>query len=160
VIVPDFKVSRYYTYYEVSGTNHRDLQDINRIETIPFIIPLHDFLKAVIDPLSDRFGKFIISSGFRGKKLNSRVGGATNSRHTRGLAVDIVQPSWDYDDFETGIEDIIIFAVKEGLPFHRIIIEKRTKPRKRWLHISGGTTERKIFLGVDGKYEEKKIKIC
>lgn len=55
--------------------------------------------KTLIDPklvvylqaIREHFGKPItITSGYRCPKHNSRVGGATNSRHTKGQAADIV----------------------------------------------------------------------
>lgn len=40
--------------------------------------------------IRDQWGPIKITSGYRGPKLNKAVGGAENSRHTKGLAADIV----------------------------------------------------------------------
>lgn len=50
----------------------------------------------VLEPLRAHFGTPIhINSGFRCKALNAAVGGAHNSYHTKGRAVDIpMKPGW------------------------------------------------------------------
>ena len=46
--------------------------------------------EAVLEPLRAHFGQPIrINSGFRCRALNAAVGGAANSYHTKGRAVDI-----------------------------------------------------------------------
>ena len=51
---------------------------------------LQKLCQKVLEPLRAHFGKPIrINSGFRCKALNEAVGGAKNSYHTKGRAVDI-----------------------------------------------------------------------
>ena len=51
---------------------------------------LQKLCQKVLEPLRQHFGKPIrINSGFRCKALNDAVGGAKNSYHTKGRAVDI-----------------------------------------------------------------------
>ena len=51
---------------------------------------LQKLCQKVLEPLRAHFGKPIrINSGFRCKALNDAVGGAKNSYHTKGRAVDI-----------------------------------------------------------------------
>ena len=51
---------------------------------------LQRLCQKVLEPLRQHFGKPIkINSGFRCKALNETVGGAKNSYHTKGRAVDI-----------------------------------------------------------------------
>lgn len=77
----------------------------------------------VLDPLREIFGKPItVTSGYRSKELNRRVGGATNSQHILGEAADIVS------DDNRRLFDII----RTCLPFDQLIWEKGG----RWIHVS------------------------
>lgn len=77
----------------------------------------------VLDPLREIFGKPItVTSGYRSKELNRRVGGATNSQHILGEAADIVS------DDNRRLFDII----RTRLPFDQLIWEKGG----RWIHVS------------------------
>lgn len=77
----------------------------------------------VLDPLREIFGKSItVTSGYRSKELNRRVGGATNSQHILGEAADIVS------DDNRRLFDII----RTRLPFDQLIWEKGG----RWIHVS------------------------
>lgn len=44
----------------------------------------------VLQPLRTALGPVTINSGYRSATLNKRVGGAVNSHHVRGMAVDLV----------------------------------------------------------------------
>ena len=72
----------------------------------------------VLEPLRAHFGVPIkINSGFRCQALNKAVGGATNSYHTKGRAVDIpMHPGW-------------LAYIRDHLP-HTELINKGT-----WIHV-------------------------
>ena len=57
------------------------------------IANLRNLCEKVLEPLRERFGAIIISSGFRCQRLNTAVGGARNSQHKTGEACDIHLPS-------------------------------------------------------------------
>jgi len=87
--------------------------------------------------------------------LNRRIGGAPNSRHTMGLAVDFVHRDWN--NWETNnIEDIAIFLLKLNVPFHKFIWEQK---KTTWIHLSGGDNLKKFLEYKNGIYREKEIKI-
>jgi uncharacterized protein YcbK (DUF882 family) len=73
----------------------------------------------VLEPLRAHFGTAIkINSGFRGKALNEAVGGAKNSYHTKGRAVDIpMRPGW-------------LAYIRDYLP-HTELINEGT-----WIHVA------------------------
>lgn len=79
----------------------------------------------LMDPLIDKFGPGVISSGYRCPALNRAVGGSTNSAHLVGLAVDW-QPS-------VTIREAMEWAGSQHLPFDRLIVEERGATR--WLHV-------------------------
>ena len=75
-----------------------------------------------MDEIREGYGKPInINSWYRCKELNAEVGGAENSKHLTGLAVDI---RWD--------EDLLEY-LKQNPQYDKLIIEKAGKTK--WLHI-------------------------
>ena len=81
----------------------------------------------VLDPLRERYGKPIrVTSGYRSKEVNERVGGAPTSQHTKGEAVDFV-----CDDMKAAFE-----IIRTTLPFDQLIWEKGDSKQPQWIHIS------------------------
>jgi len=65
-----------------------------------------------------------ISSGFRCTKLNTLIGGAKNSQHTLGLAVDFLCPGYGTP------KEICQSLLDSGLKFDQMICEGT------WVHLS------------------------
>lgn len=86
----------------------------------------------VLEPLRQRYGRIIITSGYRCPRLNKAVGGAQQSQHMRGEAADIyIASSEKMQKYATFIAD--------NTNFDQLIIEKRRGCRgaeRRWLHVS------------------------
>ena len=77
----------------------------------------------------------IITSGYRCPALNARVGGAANSVHTRGLAVDF------HSSFGTP-KQICQRLIDSGVQFDKLIQE-----HNQWVHIGFSPTKnRQIVL--------------
>lgn len=90
-------------------------------------------VKNVLQPLRSYIKRpIIITSGFRSKEVNDRVGGALTSQHLKGEAADFVIESMSNDD--------IIETIKRlKLPFDQLIDEVKFRPDgsfTRWIHIS------------------------
>lgn len=83
----------------------------------------------ILQPLRDKLGKPIrISSGYRCKRLNKAIGGAINSQHTEGKAVDLQG---------IGIANKELFDfIKDNLIFDQLIFEYGTKEEPAWVHVS------------------------
>ena len=82
----------------------------------------------VLQPLRDMLGKPItITSGFRNKLLNQKVGGASNSQHLYGQAADIIVLGMK-------VEDLYNYIKNSNLIYDQLIFEQ-TKNTK-WVHIS------------------------
>ena len=78
-----------------------------------------------------------ISSGYRCPKLNSRVGGARTSQHTRGQAADFTCPSF-------GPPLAVIKAIRDSdIEFDQCILEYA-----RWVHISFSAAPRGKVLTI------------
>ena len=80
--------------------------------------PLRDILKAPI----------IVNSGYRCKRLNKAIGGATNSQHVEGKAVDIKVVGKSVDEVFEAIGN-------SGIIFDQVISEFATK-NSGWVHVS------------------------
>lgn len=79
----------------------------------------------LLEPLRRLLGKPIhVTSGYRNAILNKKVGGAKNSQHVRGQAVDI-----HVDGMTT--QELFDFVIASGLVFDQIIQEF-----DNWVHLS------------------------
>lgn len=83
----------------------------------------------VLEPLRRRYGRIIITSGYRCERLNKAVGGAKNSQHLRGEAADI---------HVTGTNMCVKYAsfLQSETDFDQLIMEPIGAKEKRWLHVS------------------------
>lgn len=89
----------------------------------------------VLEPLRARVKRpIVVSSGYRSKSLNTRVGGSTTSQHCKGEAADIIVPG-----META--DVVDLIRSMRLPFDQVINEGNS-----WVHVSYGPRHRKQAL--------------
>ena len=82
----------------------------------------------------------LISSGYRSPTLNRTIGGAKNSQHMQGEAVDFTCPKF-------GTPREIVNKLKDyDLPFSQLILEY-----ERWVHISftkGSSKKQVLVIGT------------
>ena len=80
----------------------------------------------------------LISSGYRSPALNKAVGGAANSQHMTGEAVDFTCPGF-------GTPAQVVEAIKgSSIPYDQCIAEF-----SRWVHISFADKNRRQTLAID-----------
>lgn len=89
---------------------------------------LRALCREVLQPLRDHLGRpVVISSGYRCRELNEKVGGAKNSQHMRGEAADIrVKDSRE-------LTETMRFIMDET-EFDQLIREKSATGE--WVHVS------------------------
>ena len=79
----------YFTIKEFERSSVADKYNIDNTipkELIPHIEELIDFL----NPIREAWGKpIVVTSGYRCKELNKKVGGVDSSSHTIGYGVDL-----------------------------------------------------------------------
>ena len=87
-----------------------------------------ELFKHVIQPLKQHFPNLAISSGFRCKRLNSIVGGVSDSNHLFGEAADIYDPLGQFETL-----DIFKFILRFIPNFYQVIWEypERGKSTKK-----------------------------
>ena len=114
---------KYFTLEELCATK----TGITNIPTWQAVENIKALVNNVLDPLRESWGKpIIITSGFRCKAVNEKVGGSKNSQHTFGYAVDIDigTPEQNKELFE--------FIIEKGYYFDQLIDENNYS----WIHLS------------------------
>lgn len=76
-----------------------------------------------LQPIRNVLGAVYISSGFRGEKLNRKIGGAKHSQHTYGQACD-------FNISGLTSTEVCQWVTENGIPFDQLIDEGD------WVHIS------------------------
>lgn len=96
----------------------------------------------VFEPLREHFNKPIaISSFFRSTGLNKAIGGASNSQHVKGEAIDI-----DAEIKNNGVTNKDVFDyIRKNLQFDQLIAEFGDS-HPSWIHVSFSTRNRKEIL--------------
>lgn len=116
------KAGKYFSIYEVV---HSDVAEEKGIFNLPLdekVIENLNYSCSRMDEIREQYCKPIyINSWYRCKALNTEVGGAENSKHLTGLAVDI-----RYD------KELLEY-LKQNPQYDKLIIEKACKTK--WLHI-------------------------
>ena len=139
------KLSPHFTLDELLVTSHQDLQLLQQEEVKPYINNLYVLCNYVLEPIRNYYGKPItITSGFRGKTLNKRVGGSLTSQHCLGEAADILVKGKSVDEV---FEDIR--TAKINIVYRQLIKEKING--KFWNHIAMV----KIPFNENDKYKQK-----
>lgn len=116
------KAGKYFSIYEVVHSNTAEEKGIFNLPLDEKVIDNLNYSVSRMDEIREGYGKPIyVNSWFRCKALNAEVGGAENSKHLTGLAVDI-----RYDK-------VLLEYLKQNPQFDKLIIEKACKAK--WLHI-------------------------
>ena len=113
----------------------------------------------VFQPIREHFGVPIyISSGYRSAALNKKIGGAKNSQHLTGEAMDI-----DMDGTDTGVTNVQVFNfIRENLFFDQLIWEFGNNTNPDWVHVSYNTSGNQrghILRAVKGTFGTKYVQM-
>lgn len=117
---------RYFSIKELCRSSKANELGIDNIPTSSVVDSLTRLVDVVLDPLREAYGNpIIVNSGYRCPELNRVVGGARNSQHTKGEAVDITVGSRDGNKW-------LFDYIKNNLPFDQLIDEYNYS----WVHVS------------------------
>lgn len=113
------RLSPHFTLEELTLTQVRDVDNTPDADQVQ---NLRRLAGTVLEPLRLEFGPYVVSSGYRSRGVNERIGGSKTSAHMDGRAVDgapLKQLPW---------RDVMAFAL-ERLPVDQAIYEFG-----EWLH--------------------------
>ncbi|MBO4556013.1 MAG: hypothetical protein J5706_04570 [Elusimicrobiales bacterium] len=139
-------LTEHFTFEELTKTDITDLQAKNRrqAETLKGkLIRLAEWAETIRSALGNV--TMIITSGYRCRCLNSKVGGACGSQHVKAEAIDF-RPQ--------GIEPEAAFrklAESRAVSFGQLILEKRGG--RPFIHIGMGSRRQLLYSPKAGVYE-------
>lgn len=125
-------ISEHITYTEATRSDTANKLGIDNTPNIDQLKSMKLAACRVFEPVRNHFGKPIrINSFFRSQELNKAIGGARNSQHMKGEAIDMSAiPS-------TGLTNSQIFNwIKDNLEFDQLIWEYGNINNPAWVHVS------------------------
>lgn len=152
-MVPNFKLSKYFSFYEMVDTGHITLRQQNWEESVPFVWNMTRFCQDILDLARELLGPLYVSSGFRCKALNTDINAAPNSQHMKGLAADVDRPEWDWAAVLENARRLAQMYKEKGVGA-KVIAENVNG--KVWIHISKFDVPA-LYTGIDGVYTQQTI---
>jgi uncharacterized protein YcbK (DUF882 family) len=124
------KISKNLTLVELIRSQTAIRKGIDNNPSEQVISNLKLVATKVFEPLREGLGQPIrISSGYRSPSLNRAIGGAKNSQHTTGEALDL-------QGIGTLKNSQIFNYIKKNLEFDQLIWEFGTDKEPAWVHVS------------------------
>lgn len=120
------KISKNISYKEATHSNTAKARKIDNTPDAYTLVRMKLVAEKCFQPVREWYGKPInVNSFYRSEKLNWAIGGAKNSQHMKGEAIDISAGS--------SIENEKLFNwLKDNVEFTQLINEYGF----RWIHIS------------------------
>ena len=142
----DVQLSEHFRLSEFTRSATAILYGIDNTPQEEHIDALKALCDNVLEPLRRRFGVIRITSGYRCRDLNEKVGGVRTSQHLTGEAADIHVGSRDtgqkYFDF-----------IRDNLDFDQLLLEMKGS-KVHCLHISYSTLHKNRHL-INSYYHVK-----
>ena len=90
----------------------------------------------VVQPIREKFGVTLITSGYRSPELNAKIGGSSKSQHCKGQAVDL-------ECLKESNADVAMW-IENNLDFDQLILEFHTpgEPSSGRIHVSYNEDEK------------------
>ena len=124
------KISKNLTLVELTTNQTAIRKGIDNTPSEEVINNLKLVATKVFEPLREGLGQPIrISSGYRSPKINKAIGGAKNSQHITGEALDL-------QGMGTLKNSQIFNYIKKNLTYDQLIWEYGTDKEPAWVHVS------------------------
>ena len=138
--------SRYFSLEELTRSKTALQRHLDNTPDQTTIEHLKALVSQILDPMRVFWGSpLYVNSGYRSRAVNAAVGGARNSQHVTGDAVDITAGSPQKNRKLLGL----VLQHAEELGFDQIIAEKcDSKGNPRWLHISRSNQPRNQLIFI------------
>lgn len=149
------KISEHLDLSELIRSESAKRNGISNMPTEAHIANLKLLAEKVFEPIRNNFRcPIIISSGYRSKELNAKVGGSATSQHSSGEAIDI-----DMDGTPNGVTNKMIFDyIYKNLEFDQLIWEFGTNENPDWVHVSYESTGKQRKQALKAYKENGKTK--
>jgi hypothetical protein len=124
------KLSKNFSLHELTKSEAAERRGIDNTPSLTVIDNLQALVDNVLQPLRDKLGPVVITSGYRSPAVNVAVGGSPTSDHCLGMAADIEVLGKDNKETAQWI--------LENLKFTQLILEFYTDglPDSGWVHVS------------------------
>lgn len=119
------QVSPHFSLAELTFTQVRGL---NNTPSLGEAANLAILCVQLLEPVREKFGPLIITSGYRSPEVNAAVGGSLSSMHTKGCAADFVPRR------PVPLSDIVDWVAASELEYDQVILE-RPGPGSGWIHL-------------------------
>jgi len=134
------KLSKNFSLEEMTFSETATRKGISNKPTKIQLEKLTTLCDNLLQPVRDKFGSTVVTSGLRGKELNELIGGSTKSQHCKGEAADF------HCSRHTRYK--VAKWISENLEFDQLILEGFTEdnPDRGWIHCSYAKKNRKQVL--------------
>jgi len=135
------KLSPNFSLSELTKSQTAERKGIDNIPNADEIYNLTLLCENILQPIRNKFGSFIVSSGYRCPELSIAIGSSENSQHCKGQAADFEVAG--VDNYELAL------WIKDNLNFDQLILECYTGGNSGWIHCSYVENGRKETLTYD-----------
>ena len=124
------KLSANFSLNELTRSDTATRHDIENTPSMQVIENLQDLVDNVLQPLREKFGPIVVTSGYRSPAVNTKIGGSTTSDHCHGYAADFEVLGMDNRE--------LALYIRDHLKFKQLILEfyRDGVPDSGWVHCS------------------------
>lgn len=124
------KLSPHFLLSELLTTDHTEYKLLQELGVEPYITNLQILCNYILEPIRNYYKVPVtVTSGFRCKELNDKIGGSKTSQHNFGEAADFIVKGKTVDEVFNDIKD-----GKIDICYRQLI--KEIIKGKEWNHIS------------------------
>jgi zinc D-Ala-D-Ala carboxypeptidase len=125
------KLSANFSLNELTKSEFATRNGISNTASPLVIEKLQALTDNILQPVRDKFGPVIVTSGYRSPEVNKAVGGSSTSHHTQGLAADFEALGMDN-------RELALFIRDELAEFTQLILEfyEEGISDSGWVHCS------------------------
>ncbi len=124
------KLSTNFSVAELSKSEAATRQGLDNTPSMEVIDSLQALVDNVLQPLRDKLGPIVVTSGYRSPAVNKAIGGSATSDHCKGQAADIEVLNMDNKALAEYIPD--------NMKFTQLILEfyRKGVADSGWVHVS------------------------
>jgi hypothetical protein len=143
------KLSTNFSLSELTKSEAATRLGLDNTPALQIIENLEALVENILQPVRDKFGPVVVTSGYRSPEVNKAIGGSTTSDHCKGQAADFEVLGKDNRE--------LAIWIAENMQFTQLILEfyKPGVPDSGWVHCSydPGNLNRQVLTAekVNGK---------